>query len=259
MCRHVRDSGACSLPLTTYAYVLRSQKNLPAPIHTPALCTDRREDTCIYRVSDLNVNWHFFACSLPHAGQGGPLDKQTLGCHCYKYSFGMAPVASSSGGGGGAGCLQGRVFGLTGELPRREVQATLKAQGATVRRVPAETEKSRSVEVLLSVLRASIESAATAAGTAVFLFRVTQDIRCSVVPRKSSSYRFRSPKTLHELPHQTTVLTVTRCSFPRECIHRCQPSSTSACPTSCARRTPSSTTRRRSERLLSTGFPSSRR
>eukprot|EP00903_Cladosiphon_okamuranus_P016540 g15258.t1 len=45
----------------------------------------------------------------------------------------MAPVtASSPAGGGGAGCLEGAVFGLTGELPRKEIQATLKAHGATV-------------------------------------------------------------------------------------------------------------------------------
>lgn len=29
--------------------------------------------------------------------------------------------------------MQGSVFGLTGELPRKELQATLKAHGATVR------------------------------------------------------------------------------------------------------------------------------
>ncbi|CAM9292201.1 unnamed protein product [Pylaiella littoralis] len=43
----------------------------------------------------------------------------------------MGPLGLPPGGGGPGGCLQGSVFGLTGELPRKELQATLKTHGAT--------------------------------------------------------------------------------------------------------------------------------
>ncbi|CAN0311381.1 unnamed protein product, partial [Ectocarpus fasciculatus] len=33
---------------------------------------------------------------------------------------------------GNGGCLQGKVFGLTGELARKELQSMLKTHGATV-------------------------------------------------------------------------------------------------------------------------------
>ncbi|CAM9824197.1 unnamed protein product [Scytosiphon promiscuus] len=43
----------------------------------------------------------------------------------------MAPRASTGGGGSG-GCLEGKVFGLTGELPRKELAAELRTHGAKV-------------------------------------------------------------------------------------------------------------------------------